>query len=493
MKKKILSLIFVFLAAVVCFAGCGLGSYVDNGNKNPPSSVEPENPSENPNPSDDPEAEDTHYRVKVYLGNSPFYPGDSVINVVWKSDFNIVSEELGADGTADAGELDGDYAVYLEGLPAIYSYDPSKYTASDTVTETDLGVENNRHVTILLTTIHEPETGNGKGLYINNGCYNVKYDGTYRATVAKENDVVYYEYTPTAAGIYSIVSLVNVYADEVNPYIDVYVGTIGWKMFNYTLDGGGFSLSGGFTKNFRYEVRIDETEVGGSFTFAIRAASKTNEYPVTVDFAITFEGNYKSENTDIRTIRAEEARFKAPEPKPGQTFTFADLGTKRFDGNNYKYNDKTGYYHYYNAEKYADNPYGYGAGFGPILYCNITGAVPSYTVMQSLYNADAVGGGGIAFNYLKLYNVWIEAEQKYAVYDYTEFIKTDYRNVCNSDGVCYVTPELKTFLQKFVENHSLYTDGMTSLDGTPEALGYTANQAGLWLFACGIYVYEDEI
>ena len=78
--------------------------------------------------------------------------------------------------------------------------------------------------------------------------------------------------------------------------------------------------------------------------------------------------------------------------------------------------------------------------------------------------------------YLKLYNIWIEAEQKFAVYDYTEFIRTDYNRVCNSDGMCYVTEELRQFLQKFAENHSLWTDGIAPDSGTPEGKGYTANQ-----------------
>ena len=60
--------------------------------------------------------------------------------------------------------------------------------------------------------------------------------------------------------------------------------------------------------------------------------------------------------------------------------------------------------------------------------------------------------------------------------------------MCNRDGRCYVTEELKAFLQKFAENQSLYTDGVCPLDGTPESLGYSANQDGLWLFACGFYM-----
>ena len=59
--------------------------------------------------------------------------------------------------------------------------------------------------------------------------------------------------------------------------------------------------------------------------------------------------------------------------------------------------------------------------------------------------------------------------------------------MCNRDGVCYVTEEIRAFLQKYAENHALYTDGLNPADSTPESLGYAAKQDALWLFACGFY------
>ena len=194
----------------------------------------------------------------------------------------------------------------------------------------------------------------------------------------------------------------------------------------------------------------------------------------------------------------------AENPKAGERFYYADAcprteadaaayeekngsdirNAKIFDASYFRYNTNTGFYHYYNEERYGDNRLGYGAGYGPILTCAITKGIKSYNI-TTLYRANYVGLGQ---NFLKLTNVWIEEEQKYATFDYTEFIRTDYYRVCNSDGVCYVTRELKEFLQKFAENHSLYTDGLTAGEGSPEALGYSANQDALWLFACGFYM-----
>ena len=129
------------------------------------------------------------------------------------------------------------------------------------------------------------------------------------------------------------------------------------------------------------------------------------------------------------------------------------------------------------------------------MRCALKSRLPSYTV-NTLSNANAAGLGG-GSNFLRLYNVWLEEEQKYVVIDYTAFIREDYYRVCNKEGMCYVTEELKEFLQTYAEGHSLYTDGI-GIDkdnnegyengNTPEQLGYTANQDALWLFACGVYL-----
>ena len=497
MKKKLFAVIATLVAALLCASGCDVGSFIDNGgNKRPgASTTNPENP-ENPDPENPeiPDINDTHYRTSVYFGGKLFLPGDLEITVVWRNDNAIIRVPLGADGRADAGELDGDYRVYLEGLPSIYAYDPNDSIASS----------DERKVSINLESLKTPVSGNGEGLYSNEGCYSLQYDGIYRAVVKSDVARVYYDYKPTAAGYYSIEAKVNVYDDAVNPFIDIYGGNSQFKIFSHTIDGGGFSLEGGYTKNFRHEVRVDKTEVGNAFSFAIGAQSKDRSYPVNVDFRVKYEGEYSNENADIRVKRAQEAYLKAADPKTGEQFYFADAcprteaeaaaylaktgrniqDAKIFDASYFRFNPNTGFYHYYNEELYSDNKLGYGAGYGPFLTCAITKAIPSYPV-TTLYYANYVG---IGQNFLRLSHVWIEEEQKYATFDYTEFIRTDYFRVCNKDGVCYVTRELKEFLQIFAENHSLYTDGLTPSPDSPEYNGYSAKQDALWLFACGFYM-----
>lgn len=481
MKKKLLALITVVLCGLVCFSGCGLGSYIESGSKPSTGTTKPgtnpgNTPGDNPGGDETPVDTSDHYKATVIYDKKNFNPGDLEIYVVWRNEYSMERVELSADGTADAGVLDGDYTVYLEGLPSKYTYNPGAYTVTSDA----------RTVKILIIDVMQPHNASradGKNMYVNLGCYEILYDGTYRTELKSEDDKTFYEYTPRAAGYYSVVSWVNVYDDKINPLIDVYGGTMAFKWLVNTIDGGAASLSGGYTKNFRHEVRISASEVGGSFSFAIHATSKFDEFPLYVDFAITYEGPHSNGYEDTKTIRSEETLYKASEPKNGEYFVYADLGTNQFNMDNYKFNDDTGRYHFYNQKLYADDPYGYGVGYGPVLLCAITPRSPSYTV-TSLYSANSIGPSGM--NFLKVYNCWIEEKQVYGIFDYTAFIREDYYNVCNSQGYCNVTKELKGFLQQFSIDQAMYTDG-TPLDGTPEANGYYAREDSMWLFACGFY------
>lgn len=478
MRNKIWAIILICLLVLLSCASCDMGSYYEN-DKRP--TVDSNTPGNNPvdpdNPDDpnNPVVDDKHYVVTVYFGSQVFVPSEDMdITVVWRSKNNVVRVPLGQDGKADAGELDGNYSVYLTGLPSEYSYNPNGYSATS----------NARKVSILLTSIKKPSSGNGGDMYVNNGCYTVIEYGTYRTNVDGEDSKLFYEFKPDKSGVYSIVSWVNIYDDSINPYIHLYSGSTAFKMYSRMIDGGGAASDGGFCKNFRYDFAVSDDEIGNVCTFAVGAVSKTNDYPLYVDFAITYVGPYTRDYFDIRPQQAQQAIGKTPEPKKGESFVYADMGTMLFDARNFKVSPNTGKYHVYNLEKYADNPYGYGVGYGPMLLCDIKNTTPSYQV-TTLYNANSVGPSNS--NYLKLYNVWIEKEQKFAVYDYTEFIRVDYNAVCNSEGKCFVTEELRTFLQKFAENLSLYTDGVGPGEGTPEYNGYSANQDALWLFACGFY------
>ncbi|MBD5632301.1 MAG: hypothetical protein HDP34_03615 [Clostridia bacterium] len=480
MKKRILMLIVALSLGITLFcSACDWGNVIENGKpQDPPGTTSPTKP-EDPNNPEDPEKPVTNpndFTVKVFdPNNRPYNPGLDEISVVWRSESGIVRRALGADGTANAGELEGEsYSVYLEGLPNKYSYRCGNITAT----------QEERKTEIKLMDVKAPERGNGTTRY-EDSAYIMHYDGMYRIEVAKEGKEYWCRYTPTQAGWYSITSWVNVYEDEIDPTVTTYYGDQVGPVREKVTDGG-YSLRGGFTKNFRFECQIDRLEVGNPFIFTVTAISKSNTYPINVDFEIYYEGEFSNPDLDVRPYRAKEAKVKAAEKEPDERLVYADLGTKTFDMDNYKYNEDTGFYHRYSMELYGDGSYRYGAGYGPILMCYITKSIPSYSI-TTLYNANAVGDPQNPMNLLKMYHCWLESEQKYVTLNYEDCIRIDYYKVCNSDGLCYVTQELKEFLDSFANNQSFWTDGYAQNTGTPEANGYFAKRDALWLFACGYY------
>lgn len=476
MKKHLVKSILCILLVLAMCSGCSLGSYQDNPGalKNNETTVSGNDPTNSGNQGDDPDVPvDENYTVSLWYNNKAFEPGeDDEIEVIWHSNEGDKVLALEADGTANAGVLDGDFDIYLTGLPEEYSYNPNIYHAT----------ADSRHVDIVVVGLAEPESGDGginanpskMGVYTNAGCYKVKYQGTYRVIIEDPEQIFYFQYQPTTSGTYSVESWCNIYTNDVNPMADIWYGSAGAKWFDYTLDNGG--PTGGFTKNFRYEISISDSYLSNTYTFGIHGSSNTGDYPIVIDFAITYEGAYDPASEKVVYVDAKEALMKAKDSN--LSYNYADLGTKLFDGRNYRYNTDEGLYRVYDEERYADND-----GWGPYLMCDITKMVPCYSI-TSLYEANAVAG--TLNNFLKT-SVWSAEDQCYIKYDYTDFIRTSYYSKCNSDGRCYVTQELKEFLQLFAKRAVLWNDGGGTNDGTPESNGYSATEDDLWLFACGFY------
>lgn len=478
MKKNLAKSLLCAALAIALLTGCSLGSYQTNPGAidgNTPSGSGTGNTASPNDPTNDltPTPAQTPYTVRLLHNNEPFAPADyEDMRVVWHSQTNDYVFPLESDGTASAGVLDGDFDIYLTGLPSQYSYNPNIYHVdSDT-----------RHVDIFIVDITEPDSGDGginapgnTGLYTNGGCFEVTMQGTYRVTCYEPDQTYYFQYQPTTAGLYSIESWCNVYEDEVNPVVDIYTGTVGAKFFSETRDGGGPSLSGGYTKNFRYEISLSSKYVANTYTFGVRAYSKSGEYPVTVEFAITYEGAVPDEKT-VKVDYQEVLNRVDKADDSSETYNYADLGDRVFDLS-YKLDDD-GYYCVYDEQLYADN-----GGFGPRILCDLMNMTPCYTV-TSIYDANAVQGSGN--NYLRL-RKWSDEEQSVLSHDFTNYIRKGYAAKVNSDGRCYVTEDLREFLQLFAEQKNLWTDGMDAVEGTPEENLYSANQDDMWLFACGFY------
>lgn len=425
----------------------------DNGTITEPSTG---NNNSNSNENTGPVEVEVEFVVSLIYNNKIFIPEEE-ITVIWMDDYSQYETKIGEDGYAKL-MLDGDFNVMLDKTPEGYTYNPNIYTSSN----------ENPIIEIELLKIAKVSKGRGTGLYKE---YELSSDGTYRADIKDNKTKVYYEYKPTSAGYYVIESLVSIYEDVINPKIDIYTGTFANKNFSETLNSGGPHKKGGYTNNFKWIVRLSQAELQNVFTFAVFADSKTGVYPVNVDFKITYAGEYYPESTVSKFIVAEEANFKTKEyPSDkyiylnsdhgkGSYYSGATNGTGLLTSKDYKYNEETGYWHRYYSE--TDT-------FGPILCAKITQPCAYYE--ESLNLIESHGNKNLTVSN--------------GTENYKQFIEIDYTLACNSDGVCYVTMELKEFLQKFSVSQRLFFDG----NGFVESTGVYAIEEDQWLFACGYYI-----
>ncbi|MBO5262162.1 MAG: hypothetical protein J6B45_03860 [Clostridia bacterium] len=210
-----------------------------------------------------------------------------------------------------------------------------------------------------------------------------------------------------------------------------------------------------------------------------------NSYPVIREIAISYLhehfGNYYKDT--VGKI------WKNPATEIG--------GSKVLIGKNYKYNEKTGFYHKYDEILYASDPYGYGKGFGPILYADIT--VPTRTAIlgESFATVEYVGNKVLTVSSgTENYKLFIESFDKADAMtqqvlgggiECDEELKhlIGYATIVNSDGATPVTQELMEFFQKYAINQAMFMDG----DGWAERADnpYQSTEDDQWLFACGYY------
>lgn len=460
--KKIIKVCILSLIIILSLASCGTieddptnqGTQIDdnqNNNNNNPD----DNNQNNQNNPDNNTTEGVKFSVSLIYNKKIFIP-DEEINVIWKDEYSSYQASINSNGFAEK-VLDGDFNVYLDKTPKGYTYNPNIYVAN-----TDSPV-----IEIELIKISRITLGTGKELYNE---YQITQTGTYQSTITSKSKKVFYEYSPKKAGVYVVESLVNVYDDVVNPKLDIYSGTFAAKFFTETIDAGGKYIKGGYTKNFKWIVEVSEQRIGNVFTFAISANTKTGLYPVTVDFTISYEGDYYEGMIVSKVIDAEEANFKTPEfSKSEYRFVNSDGGSGNYyggtangsgllDGTNFKYNEETGYYHHYDKTTNT---------FGEILCAYITKPCAYYE--ESLSMIESHGNKNLTVSN--------------GTENYKQFIENSYAAACNSDGVCYVTKELMEFLQKFSVSQRLFFDG----NGFVESTGVYAIEQDQWLFACGYY------
>ncbi len=278
MKRILLSLLICLL--VISLVGCGtyhppITPGEDGGNNSDP----PTPPSEIGDP----------FTVSLVYKGEPFIPkGD--LEAGWSDGFSFHSAPFDETGVATITGLDGDYKVTLSGSLSEtgptgnvieYTYNPNIYTATNT----------QKHVEIELFRLKKGTGGKGDGLY---SCLRITGASTtetnvYRATLTRPGQKVYFEFVPPTGGAYVIESWVDTTLNQTNPIADVYTGTAA-KYKDFVSDTGGKADI--FTKNFKFDIKSADEERGNTYTFGIYAETKTDVYPITIDFSITYVGEH---------------------------------------------------------------------------------------------------------------------------------------------------------------------------------------------------------
>ena len=443
--------------------------------------------------------------------------------------FGVFQAPIDENGVARIDGLNGDYRVTLSAVPNEYTYDPNTHIATNDA----------RNIVLDLYTLNRL-SGTGTGIY---DCIQFSALGVYCAVIEKPGDAIYFQYAPERSGTYSIESWADTTADNINPYIDVYNGSSQYKYYVRTVNDGG--TMGSYTINFVHDdikIAAENISSGGQavYTFAIKADSKNNKYPITLTFAVKRDGDFELTGTsgagtsvkpqfDFSNYNVDDHQnngktMKYPEyAYSSSVHVFDDDMVKLWPINK----NGDGFYHIYDKTKYASTD-----GYGPILYANITSACrfidKSFATIE--YGTNAMTGETIIVNNaLRVngnnYKHLIEGQEKLTSINYYCTAKctchandpNTFNRVCptgcgtctaecrncpkelighrgyaayaNKDGMVAVTEELQEFLAGYCKKEMFFYDGSGELEKNgKDGVKYQAVGDSGWLFACAYYV-----
>lgn len=459
--------------------------------------------------------------------NSAFYATflNMQIYAQWNDGYSCVIAPFDEDGIAKAAGLDGTYSVTLSDVPDDYIYDVNVYQATN----------DERQIVIDLYRLYDAEAesyGEGTGVYFPY-VKEFSYEGVYEIQIDSPDDIVYCRFMPGRNGVYVIESWESTIDDKINPKVDIWNGSVAAAWFNYTLDDGGSSSKSGYTTNFKYEVSVDESEIGNVFIFGARATAKDGVYPIKMKVA-------------IRRVGSLDDRYYRETMLPTEVIrqTFNGIGSMEKVGReNYGrfLYDSTlcrlwpvaeggdGYYHLYDETLYAAT-----GGWGPTLYANVRQfsqseslsvkksnkffdyrmfmrgfeSLAEYRVVDiDTMTGDLIWGSELCSGLCSCNHTTLDSSSeptgKVTLYACLEGCETcheqcvwvptaqhwgavGYCEGANADGYYPVTEELKDFLQVYAENRNLFCDGTGSL----ELEGYDADQDSMWLW--GVIYYSGD-
>ena len=523
--KKILNMIVIFLLVFSLTACDAITQFNEGQQATRPTLIEATVPPETP--------EEELFTVTLKLNGDPikenmaFYAMflNMEIYAQWNDGYSCVIAPFDAEGVAKAAGLDGSYSVTLSDVPDDYIYDVNIYQATN----------DERQIVIDLYRLYDAEAesyAEGTGVYYPY-VKEFSYEGVYEIQIDSPDDVVYCRFMPGRNGVYAIESWESTIDDKINPKVDIWNGSVAAAWFNYTLEDGGSVSKSGYTTNFKYEISVDESELGNVFIFGLRATAKDGVYPIKVKVAIRRIGSL--EDRYYREMVLTEEVVRQASSGVGQMLKVGSDNYGRFlydttlcrlwptaEGGD-------GFYHLYDETLYAST-----GGWGPTLYANVGqfSTKESLTIKVSnkfldyrmfmrgfeslaeyrVVDTDALTGDKIWGSELcsglctckhNTLDSSSEPSGKVTLYACVEGCETcfeqcinvspnhwgavGYCEGMNADGYYPVTEEIKYFLQVYAENRNLFCDGTGDL----ELQGFDSDQDSMWLWAV-VYYAGDQ-
>lgn len=298
--KKLIALILALTLSLLALTSCGTYNGIDKPDK-PTGTERPDTPT---TPTTPVTPDDTApFTVTLVYDEAPFVDTDGTY-AIWTRENEIhrapfVYDEKTGISTASITGLDGDYAVTLLNLASKYMYDANAYSATN----------NKRNTVIELFRYYSNGTKTGADEY---SAHSITRVGAYTATITKKQPHMFYQFVPTKEGTYTITTICDINANEINPSFGIYNGSYGSWYYNHTVDSGGAEAS--YTRNVKYEISLHKENIGQPFLFKVSASHKDGVYPMDVSFIVKYEApdnsrdDYGVKNDDL-TITAVDGTY----------------------------------------------------------------------------------------------------------------------------------------------------------------------------------------
>lgn len=404
------------------------------------------------------------YTAKIYRNGRLWVPNMDIYAIFYNESSTTRVLIDGFTGEA-IFKGDGEYSVHLSTVPTGYTYDPNAYIVTPQHTEANINLE----------AIQQYTSGTGARSPMSQA-YRIEKNGFYTVDIASPSSLVYFQIKPSMPGEYQIESVSDIYDDSINPTLYFFDGHQTWRDENnpYIVNDGGTSLSGGYTKNFTYNLTWDVSQISQWQNFAIQAEQKYSDYPIKVSFRVKYIGEYHMDYPDRYPVypTAEILDVMVDE---GTTLKAVSDVSPNFDQFKTIYDANEDVWRKY--DETAQNNYGARL----VAYVNTT--IPSLDFsFQTIIGHEVFGLsiGDECFDYFLFGTGPLTDPVSGAPLIYQG---NSYAAHCNDQGVCYVTNELKDFLQRIVIQRNYFFDGQGLLEGN----GYSSGQDNQWLFACGYY------